>query len=334
MATLSVSNPTLADLAKVTDPDGGIADVVEILNETNEVLVDMTWVEGNLTTGNRTTVRTGIPRPTWRKMYGGVSPNKGRTAQIDDTCGMMEAYAEVDKALADMASDPRAFRAQEDRAHIEGMNQEMAETLFYGDETLAPEEFTGLAPRYNDTSADNGVNIIDGAGSGADNASVWIICWSPTTVHGIIPKNSKAGLQQRDLGEVTLEDASNGSNTGRMQAYRTHYRWDCGLTLRDWRYVVRIANIDRSALTKDASSGADLNDLLHDAIQQIPNTNMGRCVIYMDKQILSYLRKQSANAISSSTLTVDMVGGTMQTSWSGYPIRRVDALRGDEAHVA
>ena len=210
----------------------------------------------------------------------------------------------------------------------------MAETLFYGDETLAPEEFTGLAPRYNSLSAENGVNIINGAGAGTDNASIWIICWSPTTVHGIIPKNSKAGLQQRDLGEVTLEDASNGSNTGRMQAYRTHYRWDCGLTLRDWRYVVRIANIDRSALTKDATSGADLNDLLHDGIQQIPNTNMGRTVIYMDKQILSYLRKQSANAVSSSTLTVDMVGGTMQTSWSGYPIRRVDALRGDEAAVS
>lgn len=336
MTTKSANNPTLADLAKVTDPNGAIADVIEVLNETNEILMDMTWVEGNLTTGNRTTVRTGIPRPTWRKMYGGVSPTKGRTAQIDDTCGMMEAYSEVDKALADMApSGAAAFRATEDRAHIEGMNQEMAETLFYGDETLAPEEFTGLAPRYSDTSAENGVNIIDGEGSGSDNASVWIICWSPITVHGIIPKGSKAGLQQRDLGETTIEDASNGSNSGRMQAYRTHYRWDCGLTLRDWRYVVRIANIDRSELTKDASgSSADLNDLLHDGIQQIPNTSMGRTVIYMDKQILSYLRKQSANAVSSSTLTTDMLGGTMQTSWSGYPIRRVDALRGDEAAVA
>jgi hypothetical protein len=308
--------------------------VVEILNETNEILTDMTWLEGNLTTGNRTTVRTGIPRPTWRKMYGGVSPTKGRTAQIDDTCGMMEAYAEVDKALADMAADLAMFRATEDRAHIEGMNQEVAETLFYGDETLVPEEFTGFAPRYNDLSAENGVNIISGGGSGADNASIWIVCWSPNTVHGIVPKNSKAGIQQKDHGEVTLEDASNGSNSGRMQAYRTHYRWDCGLTLRDWRYVVRIANIDRSALTKDAATGADLHDLLHTAIQQIPNTSMGRTVIYMDKQILTFLRKQAANAVSSSTLTMDMVGGTMQTSWNGYPIRRVDALRGDEAAVS
>ena len=63
MATLSSINPTLADLAKVTDPDGSISDVVEILNQTNEILLDMTWLEGNLTTGHRTTVRAGLPTP-------------------------------------------------------------------------------------------------------------------------------------------------------------------------------------------------------------------------------------------------------------------------------
>lgn len=333
MATLGVKNPTLADLAKVTDPDGSIADVVEILNETNEILMDMTWIEGNLQTGNRSTIRSGLPSPTWRKLYGGVQPTKSRAVQVDDTCGMLEDYAEVDKALVDMAGDPAAFRLQEDRPHIEGMNQEVADTIFYGDESTAPEEFTGFAPRFNDLSAENGDNIVDGGGTGADNASIWLICWSPNTVHGIVPKGSKAGLQQRDLGEVTIEDASDGSNTGRMQAFRTHYRWDVGLTVRDWRYVVRIANIDRSALTKDASAGADLNDLMFQALSEIPNPSMGRCAWYMDKQILSFLRRQTASAVSNSTLTTDMVGGTMQTSWGGIPIRRCDALRMDEAQV-
>ncbi len=332
MATLSVVNPTLADLAKVTDPDGSIADVVEILNATNEILTDMSWMEGNLTTGHRSSIRSGLPTPTWRKLYGGVQPTKSRAVQVTDNCGMMEDYAEVDAALVGMAGDPAAFRLQEDRPHIEGMNQEFASTLFYGDESTAPEEFTGLAPRYNSTSAANGDNIIDGAGSGSDNASIWLICWSPQTIHGIIPKGSKAGIQQRDLGEVTIEDAD-GSN-GRMQAFRTHYRWDVGLTVRDWRYAVRIANIDRSALVITAASGADLNDLMHQAWTELPSTAAGRCAWYMDKSILSMLRRQTANAVSSSTLSVDMVGGTMQTSWGGIPIRRCDALRPDEATVS
>lgn len=334
MATLSVTNPTLADLAAVTDPDGTVADVIEILNETNEILADMSWMEGNMTTGHKSSIRIGLPAPTWRKMYGGVQPNKGSVTQVTDTCGMLEAYAEQDKALVDMAPNPQAFRLIEDRAHIEGMNQEVADTLFYGDETTAPEEFTGFAPRYSSLSAENADNIITGGGSGSDNASIWLVCWSPVTCHGIIPRGSKAGLQVRDLGEVTIEDASDGSNTGRMQAYRTHYRWDVGLVLRDWRYVVRICNIDRSLLTVDLTTGADLNDLMHQALTEIPNPSMGRCAWYMDKQVLSFLRRQTANAVSNSTLTTEMVGGTWQTSWGGIPIRRVDALRTNEATIS
>ena len=332
MATLSVTNPTLADLAKVTDPDGSIADVVEILNATNEILLDMTFLEGNLTTGHRTSIRSGLPTPTWRKLYGGVQPTKSRAVQVTDNTGMMEDYSEVDKALVEMAGNPAAFRLQEDRPHIEGMNQEFASTLFYGDESTAPEEFTGLSARYNSLSAENGDNIIAGGGSGSDNASIWLICWGPNTCHGIIPKNSKAGVQQRDLGEVTLENAD-GAN-GRMQAFRTHYRWDVGLSVRDWRYAVRIANIDRSALTYNAASGAILNDLMHQAWTELPSTSAGRCAWYMDKSILSMLRRQTSSAVSSSTLSVDIVGGTMQTSWGGIPIRRCDALRGNEATVS
>jgi hypothetical protein len=333
MAVLGTLNPTLSDLAKVTDPDGSIADVIEILNETNEILADMSWLEGNLTTGNQSSIRSGLPVPTWRKLYGGVQPTKSRAVQVTDTCGNLEDYAEVDKDLVDMAGNPAAYRLQEDRPHIEGMNQEMADTLFYGDETTAPEEFTGFAPRFSSLGAENGDNIIDGSGTGADNASIWLICWSPLTCHGIVPKGSTAGLSSRDLGEDTLEDASGGSNTGRMQIYRTHYKWKAGLTVRDWRYVVRIANIDRSLLTNDISTGADLNDLMHRAITEIPNASLGRCAWYMDKNVLAFLRRQTSNAVANSTLTTDMVGGTMQTSWGGYPIRRCDALSINEARV-
>jgi len=331
MSTLGAKNPTLSDLAKVTDPDGSIADVVEILNETNEILMDMTWIEGNLTTGHRTSIRAGLPTPTWRKLYGGVQPTKSRNVQVTDNCGMLEDYSEVDKALVDMAGNPAAFRLQEDRAHIEGMNQAVADTLFYGDEALYPERFTGLAARYSSLSAANAENIIDALGSGSDNASIWLVCWGPRTVHGIIPKGSKAGLTQRDLGEVTIEDVDGAG--GRMQAYRTHYRWDVGLSVRDWRYIVRICNIDRSELLITAASGADLNDLMHRAMTQLPDMTSGRCAWYMDRSILSMLRRQSANAVKNSTLTTQNVGGTWQTEWGGVPIRRVDALKTNEARV-
>lgn len=174
MTALAVTNPTLLDVAKRTDPDGKIASIVELLNATNPILTDMSWMEGNLPTGHRSTVRTGLPAPTWRKLYGGVQPTKSTTAQVTDSCGMLEAYAEVDKALADLNGNASAFRLSEDRAHIEGLSQEMASTLFYGNEKTEAEAFTGLAPRYNSLSAQNADNIIDAGGSSTDNTSIWL----------------------------------------------------------------------------------------------------------------------------------------------------------------
>jgi hypothetical protein len=332
MAALAVTNPTLIDLAKRSDPDGKVTTIVEILDETNELLPDMTWMEGNLPTGHRTTIRSGLPAPTWRKLYGGVQPNKSTTVQITDNTGMLEAYAEVDKALADLNDNTSAFRLSEDKAFIEGMNQEIADTLFYGNEGTEPEAFTGLTPRFNDTSAENGDNIILGGSVDTDNASIWLVVWSPNTCHGIVPKGSVAGLKVSDHGEVTIEDVDGAG--GRMQAYRTHYRWDAGLTVRDWRYIVRIPNIDKSLLTADASAGADLPDLMFQAQELIPNLSAGRAAFYMSRNTRSFLRRQLSNKVSGSTLEIEQVGGVPVMSFQGTPIRRCDALAADEALVS
>lgn len=332
MATLSAANPTLLDLAKMTDPDGKIAQIVEILNETNEILDDMSWVEGNLQTGHRTTIRTGIPEPTWRKLYGGVQPNKGTTTQVTDSCGMLEAYAEVDKALADLNGNTAEFRLSEDRTHLEGMNQALADALFFASETTAPEKFTGLAPRYNSTAAANGENIIKGGSADTDNTSIWLVVWGPNTVHGIVPKGSKAGIQMTDKGQVTIESIDGAG--GRMEAYRTHYRWDVGLSVRDWRYIVRIPNIEKSALTKNAGSGADLIDLMTQAIEMIPSLGMGRPVFYCSRTIRSYLRRQIVAKVGNSTLSMDSVAGKKVVTFDGIPVRRCDSLAADESLVS
>jgi len=341
MAVLSATNPTLLDLAKRTDPDGKISTVVEILNETNEVLDDMTWVEGNLPTGHRTTIRSGLPAPTWRKLYQGVQPAKSTTVQVTDNCGMLEAYAEVDKALADLNNNTAAFRMSEDKAFIEGISQELADTIFYGNEGTEPEAFTGLAPRFNSTTAANGENIIVGGGSGSDNASIWLVVWGPNTVHGIIPKGSTAGLKVTDKGVVTIEDVD-GSG-GRMEAYRTHYRMDAGLSVRDWRFIVRIPNIDKSLLTraftsgtKTFATGANLPDLMFQAMRKIPNLSSGRPVFYMSRDTATWVARQKAALGLDSYATDETVAGTRKwtESFNGIPIRRCDALAADEATVS
>lgn len=330
MALLSANNPTLIDIASRLDPNLNIDKIVELLAATNPILNDMTFMEGNLPTGHKTTVRTGLPGVTWRKLYGGVQPSKSTTAQVTDSCGMLEAYAEVDKALADLNGNAAAFRLSEDKAFVESMSQEMAQTLFYGNETTEPEAFTGFTPRFNSLTAQSADNIVNASGSGSDNTSIWLIVWGPNTCHGIYPKGSTGGVQMRDLGEVTVENVDGAS--GRAQMYRSHYRWDCGLTVRDWRYIVRIANIDVSDLNTVANTKNLINWMIQ-AAERIPSFGAGRAAFYCNRNIREKLRLGILEKVSSN-LTFETVAGKRVLMFDEIPVVRTDALINTESVVS
>lgn len=339
MATIGASAVTLADWAKVQKPGGGVDKVVQILNETNEVLDDALFMEGNLPTGHRTTVLSGLPTPTWRLLNYGVQPSKATHVQVTDACGMLEDYAEVDKSLADLNGNTVEFRLSQDRPHIEGVSQGLADAIIYGNQATDPEQITGLAPRYNSASAANGGQIINGGGTGSTNTSVWFVTWGDMTAHMIYPKGSMAGLMKTDKGQVTLEDAAGGKYEG----YRTHYKWDTGFTLRDWRYCARVANIDVSALVKDFATGADLLDLMIRAYWKIPTTRIGvaasaqaqgarRMAIYANGTVMAWLHRQARKS-AAYMLSLDKVEGQPILSFMGVPIRRVDAILNTETAI-
>lgn len=330
MATLAVNALTLLDHAKRLDPDGAIADIVEILEQSNEILSDMAFMEGNLPTGHKTTIRSGLPAATWRQLNYGVQPSKSTTVQITDSIGMLESYSQVDKSLADLNGNTAEFRMSEDMAFIEGMNQDFATTMFYGDTKVTPEKFMGLAPRYSQKSgAENGANVLLGGGAGSTNTSVWLIAWGANTIHGIYPKGSKAGVFTEDKGQQTVLDAQGGM----YEAYRKHYKWDAGLVLRDWRYVVRIANIDVTALTKNAATGADLIDLMAQSLEQIQDLTKGKPVFYVNRIVKSFLRRQMMNK-ANVNLTLQDVAGKSVMMFDGVPVRRCDKLLSTEATIS
>ena len=327
---------TLQDIARREDPNGKIDKIVEMMTQTNEVLQDMHWQEGNLPTGHKTTIRTGLPDVTWRLLNYGVQDSKSATTQITDTCGMLEAYAEIDKDLADLNGNTAEFRLSEDRAFLEAMNQEFCRTLIYGDKSK-PEQFVGLAPRFNTTNtstAKSAENVLDAGGTGSDNTSIWLVGWGPNTVFGIYPKGLKSGVSHTDLSAghpegLTLTDAAGG----KYQGYRTHYKWNCGLCVRDWRYVVRIANIDVSDLA--GSSAADLIDLMVQAEELLPDgaASATHLSFLCNKTIRSYLRRQILKK-TAYQLTQENVAGKQVLTFDGIPVRRTDAILSTESQVS
>ena len=331
-------NVSFLDWASRLDPDGKIARIIEILNMFNEIVGDFTAIEGNLPTGHRTTIRTGLPQPTWRRLYAGVQQSKSSVAQVTDACGMLEAYSEIDKALADLNGNTADFLLSESMPFLEAMSQEVARAFFYGDETVLPGAFTGLGPRYstitmaNAQSAFNVINFLANSGGvGTANAylSAWLVVWGNTTIAGIFPKGSTAGLRSEYKGQVTVENADPTTiGSGRMEAYRTHFRWDIGLSVRDWRYSARVANIDSTSAAGGLLTAAGQKALVTSMIQaaeRIPNLRMGNAVWYVPRQVRESLRLGILNQIAYQ-LTWETVAGERVMMFDGIPVKRVDVL--------
>ena len=332
MAALGTGNLTLADWAKRLDPDGTVPIVVEMLNQTNEVLDDMQWREGNLPTGHRTTVRTGLPSVFWRLLNQGVQPSKSTTAQIDEQAGMLEAWSEVDKDLALLNGNVNQFRLSEARAFLEAMNQQFVSTLFYGNGGVTPEQFNGLSVRYALSTAVNGDNVIKAGGAGGTNASIWLVVWGENTITGIFPKGSKAGLLQEDYGEQTAEVTA-GLPGARMRVLQERFQWKCGIALKDWRYVVRICNIDIPSL--NAANVKTLINFMEQALETVPSLKAGTPVFYMNRTVARFLRREVRESVGTGGgLTYENVAGGRAMMFGDVPVRRVDQLINAETLVA
>lgn len=338
MATLGTGGKvTLLDVAKATGPDSRIAKVAELLTQQNEILLDMPFYEGNLPTGHKGVVRTGLPTAVWRSMYQGVPPSKSIRAQVEDACGMLETRSEVDVDIAKLNGNTAAFRMSEAVSFVEAMNQNMAQAVVYGNQGTSPEQFNGLAIRYSAISgAGNATNVISAGGAGSDNTSIYLVVWGPDTVHGVYPKGSEAGLVHKDLGEIDAFDANNN----RFRAYADYWQWKCGMHLKDWRYVVRICNIDVSNLVGEVGA-ADLTKLMIRAMARIPSPGMGTPVFYANRTVKEMLSIQalnkSQNALSIHEAVRQFNGATVSVQelrFLGIPVRTVDRIVSTEATVS
>jgi len=340
MAELADTNQNLADVLSRTDPNRQIAPIIEAAAEANGIIGDATYVMCNDGSKHKHVIRTGIPEPAFRLYNQGVQPSKSTTVPVVDTCGMIVDYCEVDKELADLSGNASAFRASEVVAKMQGFNNFVAYNMVYGDTATTPEGFLGLAPRYSDPSAASGRQMVNAAGSGSDNTSIWYVTWGGKGCNLLYPNGSAVGFTRRDLGEDTKDTGSGAL----MQVYRDYMSWNIGMSLGDWRANARICNIDVSELTADAASGADLLDLMIDAEELLDTSatmgvNMdgelvtGKTCIYVGRTVAKFLRKQALNK-SNVQLRVEEVFGKRVTMWGEYPVKRIDAITETEAAIS
>lgn len=319
---------TLAEMEQFYRGDKA-GQIIELMNKTNDIMDDVPWMEANQSDGHLTRIRTGLPAVYWRRLYQGTPPAKSQWSQVKESCGILEAIMELDVEEIRLYGDrDRSFRMSEGIAFAEAMRQKVARTLFYGDSNRNPDEFNGLAMRYPASDAEN---VLDAGGRDGGCTSLWLVSWGPQSVHGIYPKGSRGGLSHEDLKTYMAQD----ENGRKYQVTGDKYNWRCGLAVRDWRGVVRIANVPVAALgkRKGEEGFVDLQKLTIEAKNRMPQHLRQKAVWYANADVLTALELQNSDAGQVQLHYGEFFDAKAVPVLHGRPVRQCDAIASDEASI-
>lgn len=337
MATIGNSFPSLIDHFKSVDSAGNYLPTIETLTAINPIMRDAYVEEANQGFKHLNVIRTGLPTPTWGKLYQGIPQSKSTKQQVEDTSGFVESLATVDTRLLNYKKNPAQARADEANAHREAMAQDVQTNFFYADTSTTPERFKGLGARYNTIA---NTQVVDGGGTGSDNTSIWMVTWGRGKTGLFYPEGSKAGIIREDKGEQrTTDDLGNP-----YYVKEEYFRQDVGVTTGDWRFNVRIANVDVSDLQ---AGTVDIYKLLRKGLYKLQSTydgdmaenflrtggsEGGRTVIYLNRTVMEALDTQATNDAKLELRPADLEGKMIET-YRRLPIRMTDAIINAEARV-
>lgn len=340
MGALTSTWPTLLDVSKSMAPDGSVAQVAEVLTTYNDILDDIPWYEGNLPTGHQSSIRTALPSPGFRLLNKGVAPAKSARGQLVDPCAIIESRNHIDVDLAMLNGNTAAFRKSEDDAFIQGFNKTFVDTLVYGDVNTYPDRFNGFNVRYDTISTQTtGGQVLTASGGTTNNTSIWLVGWGPGRVFCTFPKGSQAGLQFKDEGIQTIMDSTAGTY---LRAYVSWFQWKCGLVVADYRYVIRIANINSTAILTagDATdTSANIIKLMTRALGLLPNVAGIKPVFYANSTVTSMLAcklmdKGNAFVTINELKNQPVYRPNTQLAFQGVPVRRVDSILNNEGVIS
>lgn len=323
MTTINVSSQfTMLELANRTN-NKDVIEIANVLAQANDIVSDAYWVEANQKNGHVGTKATLLPSGTWRQANQGAGISAASTRQVTEPIGRLEDFSDIDEAILDLNAEKKgAIRSGEDKLHLEGLAQEMAETIIYGDRATTPEQPDGLATRYDALSM---ANVFSAGGKGSDTTSLWLIKWGEMAFHLVYPKGTPVGLHFEDKGRVRVTPEA-----GKVYyAYETQFVVNMGLFVHDDRCVQRIANIETSG-----SENTLDDDQIVQAINNLPRLGGGAgSVIYVNKTLKTQLDILAKDRINVN-YTTDNAFGEPVTRFRGIPVRMVEQIKDTETAIS
>lgn len=319
---------TLLDIAQQSDPDGTPAMVIEVLTEANPMLQDAPAFPSNNQLSERTTLRSSLPTVQFTQLNKGTPRSKGSTRQQVDTIGFLSALSEVDARMPGLVGDTavNAYRMNEDKAFMEAMSQEVAQTLILGNELTASQEFTGFYPRLAAAaSAISGSQVVSHGALTGNPTSILLVDWGERGAHLIYPRDSSsgsaAGMKVDDLGKIRVTDAAGDA----FMALVTEMTWHVGLAVKDPRRIARLADIDIADVIKATTTQDTLWRSLNKLIARMPQRNGHNRVMYASRTVVSSFWSQITDK-ANIDLSIREYLGEPVVHFQGIPIRPMDQI--------
>ncbi|MHC4542479.1 MAG: major capsid protein [Planctomycetota bacterium] len=339
MATLALGTDlTLAELIRRETPDNRLADLVDVLSETNKVLVDATWIECNNGKYHEDTQTASEPAGQERAYDQGVAKEAGVTEKITEETCMLDGLSEIDAAkLKHAAGGDLANRLLEDQFFLRGMGKTGCSRIFDGNRATNVLQINGINNRsnYNALSSSYTYDNADGnASATANKTSVYLFQWGYKKVNLIYPRNdpqgnSEYGIKMEDFGKNIISDAD--VSTRKYPAWQTWFEFHFGIFIHDPRCIKRQVNISTTNI-----DGVDdfswYEDSLIDMVCDLEYDGDG-AVLYCNKAIFKQAWKRAKDKGNVNFTIETGPFGKKITSFQGIPFRRVDQITSTQSTI-
>lgn len=331
---------TLADFRKQLDPRGDVARVSKILDQSNELNQYAPNVEANGVFTHTETIEAGLPEVYYISINQGAPPSKAVTAQVTEGLSVLTGRSIVHRELVIDPKKRAAMRAYQADRTIAAMGQKDGSTSIYGNPKVDSKQYAGLAIRYATFAEANAQNIINGGGSD-DLTSIYLLGLHPETIFFLYPAGASKtmGIDRHDYGMRSIQDP-NGSAGSYMDVYEETFALRRGLCVKNWRYGVRICNVDTGDLiatsgTQATSAATNIVRLMARAREKPPREGGAgvRWVWLMNKTVMTGLQLLAMEK-QSNVLTIEQGVDSFRMRAFGYPIACMDQILNTEAAVA
>jgi len=324
-ATQTVNSQlTFRELSNRLAPgDKDLAEIAEVMEEKNEMLLDIPWFQANQVLSEKITRRTSLPSGTFRKAYKGVPTKASTTQVVIEPVSLLETLSDIDEDIVNNAPDPQGFRRGEDVAFVEGLSQQLADAFLESEQAGDPEQFDGLKIRLNDLDQ---TNVIDGGNSGG--TSVYGVNWGRRKTYGIYPaagaNRGTLGLQMIDKDIVDKLDSDDYT----YHVFRTQFKWWNGLAVKDELTTIRYANINATIGGTNSFNENKLIELL--------NRNHMKGLgarLYVGVEVMTQMQIRLKDKGNVNFDKVNGLGGVAVMTFMNIPIRQLDAIKTNESTV-